>query len=171
MNLEYKNLVPASFSDDSRVWIFQSGRLLTMAEAVQMEGHLENFVNSWSSHGEKVKGFATLFFGRFIVLMADESETGVSGCSTDSSVRLIKDIERILNIQLFDRNLLAFVVTDKVEILPFSQLQYAVQNGFINAGTLYFNNLVATKKDLFNNWIVPVKDSWLANRLPALKVA
>jgi len=37
-----------------------------------------------------VKGAAYLFFGQFIILMADERVSGISGCSTDSSVRLIK---------------------------------------------------------------------------------
>jgi hypothetical protein len=50
-----------------------------------------------------------LFFGQFIILMADEKATGVSGCSTDSSVRLIKDIEQRFGVNMFDRTTLAFV--------------------------------------------------------------
>ena len=46
-----------------------------------------------------------------------------------------------------------------------NQLSYAVENSFINGDTLYFNNLVATKAQLENEWIVPVKDSWLGARL------
>ncbi|HSF45566.1 MAG TPA: hypothetical protein VLA58_06125, partial [Chitinophagaceae bacterium] len=106
------------------------------------------------------------FFGQFIILMADESATGVSGCSTDSSVRLIKDIERIYNVTLFDRQLLAFVVKEKLQLLPLNQLNYAVQNGFISSETLYFNNTVLTKQELLEKWIVPVKESWLANKVP-----
>jgi len=53
---------------------------------------------------------------------------------------------------------------DKVELLPLQQVQYAIDNGFLNADTLYFNNLVATQKQLVTNWIQPVKDSWLAKR-------
>ena len=62
---------------------------------------------------------------------------------------------------MFDRTTLAFIVKDKVQLLPLSQLQYAVQNEFINADTLYFNNLVQTKKELESKWIMTVKDSWL----------
>jgi hypothetical protein len=46
-----------------------------------------------------------------------------------------------------------------------SQLQYAFDNGFISGDSLYFNNLVQTKEELENSWIIPVKDSWLAKRL------
>ncbi|MGZ5219508.1 MAG: hypothetical protein ACXWC7_05500, partial [Chitinophagaceae bacterium] len=59
---------------------------------------------------------------------------------------------------------LAFVVKEKVQLLPLSQMQYAVENGFINSDTLYFNNLVQTKEDLENKWIIAVKESWLFNR-------
>jgi hypothetical protein len=47
-----------------------------------------------------------------------------------------------------------------------SQLQYAFENGFINGDTLFFDNLVLTKTALETKWIVPVKESWLASRLP-----
>jgi hypothetical protein len=117
------------------------------------------------SHGVPVKGAGYLFFGQFIILMADEKATGVSGCSTDSSVRLIKDIEQKFGVNMFDRTTLAFITKDKIQLLPLLQLQYAFDNGFINSDTLYFNNLVQTKEELENTWIVPIKNSWLASRL------
>jgi hypothetical protein len=46
-----------------------------------------------------------------------------------------------------------------------NQLSYAVQNHFISGDTLYFNNLVQTKKELEEGWIIPVKASWLAKKL------
>jgi hypothetical protein len=165
MNLNYKDLLPDHFAGDSRVWIYQSSRLFSLGEALQIEELLEAFASNWKSHGTPVKGYANLFFGQFIVLMADETATGVSGCSTDSSVRLIKEIEQVYKVSMFDRQSLAFVVKDKVQIIPMSQLNYAVEQSFINGDTLYFNNLVATKDELLNNWIIPLKSSWLAKRL------
>jgi hypothetical protein len=165
MNLEYINLLNKDFSPDSRVWIYQASRLFTLNEALAIEDLLNDFTAKWLSHGVPVKGAGYLFFGQFIILMADEKATGVSGCSTDSSVRLIKDIEQRFGVNMFDRTTLAFVVKDKVQLLPLSQLQYAFDNGFINSDTLYFNNLVQTKEELENNWIVPMKNSWLANKL------
>ena len=167
MNIDHKKLIPADFAGDSRVWIYQSNRIFGIAEALQIQGMLDEFVEGWNSHGTPVKGFGTLFYGQFIVLMADESATGVSGCSTDSSVHLIKDIEKKFNVDLFNRQNLAFIIKDKVQLLPLSQLNYAAENNFINGDTLYFNNTVLTKKELVEKWIVPVKESWLAKRLPA----
>ncbi|MBL7741679.1 MAG: hypothetical protein JNK14_20840 [Chitinophagaceae bacterium] len=165
MNLDYKYLLDGSFHPDSRVWVYQSSRLFTLNEALEIEELLKEFAMQWKSHGTPVKGAAYLFFGQFIILMADETATGVSGCSTDSSVRLIKDIEQRFGVNMFDRTTLSFFVKDKVQLLPMSQLQYAADNGFINGDTLYFNNLVQTKEELEDNWIVPVKDSWLSRKV------
>src|SRR6186713_2926810 len=165
MNLEYKSILNENFSPDSRVWIYQSSRLFTLSEALAVEELLNDFTDKWLSHGTPVKGAAYLFFGQFIILIADEKATGVSGCSTDSSVRFIKDIEQRFGVNMFDRTTLAFVVKDKVQLLPLSQLQYAFDNRFIDSYTLYFNNLVQTKAELENNWLVPIKDSWLSKRI------
>jgi hypothetical protein len=164
MNLDFQEQIPADFHNTSRVWIYQSSRLFFLSEALQIEEMLEQFVAQWKSHGNNVKGYANLFFGQFVVLMADETQSGVSGCSTDSSVRVIKEIEQKFNVQLFDRQMLAFLIKDKVQLLPLSQLNYAIENNFVNADTLYFNNTIQTKEELLNNWMIPVKQSWLAKR-------
>ena len=162
---EYRHLLPEGFHSTSRVWIYQSSRLFSLQEALQLEDILKQFTADWHSHGTKVKGHADLLFGQFIVLMADETTAGVSGCSTDSSVRLIKEMEKLFNVNLFDRQLLAFIVKEKVQTIPLNQLQYAVDNQFITPESLYFNNLVQTKEELEKDWIISLRDSWLASRI------
>ncbi|MEO6916194.1 MAG: hypothetical protein ABI151_11550, partial [Chitinophagaceae bacterium] len=136
----------------------------SLSEALQIEDMLKDFTSSWKTHGDKVKGYADLLFGQFVVIMADESDYGVSGCSTDSSVRVMKEIDSRFNVNMFDRQLLAFVVKNKVELLPMSQFSYAVTQEFIDGETLYFNNLVQTKEELEDKWIIPVKESWLGSK-------
>lgn len=170
MKLDYKHLLPSDFSSSSRVWVYQSNRQFSIGEALAIEEMLTNFSNEWKSHGDQVKGAAFLFFGQFIIVLADESNVKVGGCSTDGSIRFIKEIEKQFNVSLFDRNSLAFVVKDQVQVLPLSQLNYAISNEFISMDSLYFNNLVLTKQELENNWIVPVKDSWLAKRIQTSEI-
>lgn len=165
MKIDITEFVPADFDDTSRVWVYQSSRLFSLGEAFEIEKMLEEFVESWQSHGTPVKGYANLFYGQFIVLMADETAAGVSGCSTDSSVRIIKTMEQRFNVKMFDRLNLAFLIKDKVQLLPISQLQYAIDNNFITTGTIYFNNTVLTKKELVENWQVPIEKSWLAKKI------
>lgn len=165
MNLEYKHLLPDNFSPQSKVWVYQSSRLFTLSEALEIESLLNKFSSEWRSHGEEVYAYCNLFFGRFIVLMADETHTTVGGCSTDSSVRFIKQLGEKFNVDFFNRTNLAFLINNKIQVLPMGQLAYALDNYFINPDTLYFNNLVSTKEQLENAWIVPVKDSWIASKI------
>jgi len=167
MNLDFEHLLPEHFAPESRAWVYQSSRLLSISEALLVEDALGQFCSNWSSHGSPVKAHGNLFFGQFIVLLADETAAGVSGCSTDSSVHFIKGLGEQLAIDFFNRTTLAFFLKEKIQVLPLGQLSYAFENGFINGDTLYFDNLVGTKQALVNNWIKPVKESWLAAKLPA----
>ena len=165
MNFEYKHLLPEEFNDNSRVWIYQSSRLFSLSEALHIEDMLNDLVANWKSHGTPVKAYANLFFGQFIILMVDEAATGVSGCSIDSSVRVIQEIEKLFNVEMFNWQNLAFVVNDKVQIIPRQQFNYALENNFITTDTLFFNNVVGTKKELEENWLISVSKSWLKTKI------
>ncbi len=164
MNTDFTVHLPQDFDEHSRVWVYQCNRLFFLQEALQIEDILKEFVSNWNSHGIPVKGYANLFFGQFIVLIADETAHGVSGCSTDSSVRMIKDIESMFGVNMFDRILLAFLIEEKVQMVPMAQLPYALKNNLIKPTSLYFNNTVLNLQQLKNSWIIPVKESWLAKK-------
>ena len=62
MNYEFKYLLPGSFSKDSRVWVYQGSRILTLSEALEAEEFINNFCQEWTSHGADVEAFGTIFF-------------------------------------------------------------------------------------------------------------
>lgn len=159
------SLIPADFSDQSRVWVYQGSRPFSEKEELEINEQLYHFYAQWQAHGAPVKGWARLLFRRFIVFMADESEVAVSGCSTDSSVRVVKSIERQYDVNLFDRLSITFLVKGQPEVLPIGQVQYAIDKGYISGETLLFNNLVATKAELMKNWLQPLHYSWLRDRV------
>ncbi len=165
MDFKYQHLIPEDFHSTSRVWLYQSNRLFTLPEALKIESLLNSFVEQWKSHGVQVKGYANLLFGQFIVIIADETITGVSGCSTDSTMHIIKQIDQQFKVTLFDRLTLAFIIKDKIQLLPLAQLKYAAENKFIDMDTLYFNNTITSKEELLYKWMIPLKESWLASRI------
>lgn len=160
-----KQILPADFNDNSRVWIFQSSRVFSEKEEIEINEQLYNFYIQWNSHGKDIKGWAKLLFGRFVVVLADETFSGVSGCSTDSMVRVVKSFERQYSVNFFDRMTITFLVKEKAEGLPMNQIKYALENGFLETDTPLFNNLVETKQALENEWLVPLNKSWLWNRI------
>lgn len=162
---ELQGLIPADFSDDSKVWVYQSSRAFIDKEANEINEQLYQFYAQWQSHGDPVKGWAKLLFGQFIVFMADERQSHVSGCSTDSSVRVVKSIERQYDVNMFDRMVITFLVNGKAQMLPMNQVAYALEKGYIKEDTPLFNNVVLTKKELLDKWLIPLNESWLASRL------
>jgi hypothetical protein len=161
---KYTDLLPTDFNANSRVWIYQSERAFTEIESNQINEILDDFTAQWTSHGAKIKGFGKVFFNQFIVLMADETASEVSGCSTDSSVRVIKKIEEDFQVSLFNRQLLAFMIDDNIQLIPLAEAKNAYQTNTIHADTLYFNNTILHKKEFEENWIKPLKNSWLQKR-------
>ena len=166
MNLQqHSELIPSDFADNSKVWIYQSDRRFNNEESTKIISLLNQFVSSWKSHGDPVNGFARLFYNQFIIIIADETATAVGGCSTDSSVHIIKMIESKYGVSMFNRQLLGFEINEEIKLLPLAQLKTAIVEGSVNADTLYFNNTITTKLELINKWIQPVKNSWLSGRL------
>ena len=163
--MQVEELIPKDFADNSRVWIFQGNRPFNGKEQKEIDEQLYHFYAQWQAHGAPVKGWAKLLFNQFIVVLADEEATHVSGCSTDGMTRVIKSLERQYSVNFFDRMTLTFLKNDKAEMLPFGQVQYALDNGYISADTLTFNNIATNKKELLESWLVPLKESWLASRI------
>jgi hypothetical protein len=162
-NENIASFLPTDFANESKVWIYQSTQAFTDAQQKEMDAQLKTFANAWQSHGAKVKGWGQTMFHHFVVLMADESNIGVGGCSTDSSVRLIKSFEEQFGLSLFDRMQVAFLQADKIQVLPLANLNTQT----INQDDFYFDNLVATKKEMSNHWLKPIHEGWLGKRVSA----
>lgn len=165
MNWEYKYLLNGNFHPDSRVWIYQSNRPFSETEVAEIVMILKEFTSQWKSHGSPIKGESYLIFDQFIILMADITDASLCGSSMDSAARLIKEFEQHFSVSLFDRTSLALIINEKVQLLPMNQLQQLVKDGSITGETIYFNNLAATKEELENKWMIPLKESWLARKI------
>ncbi len=157
---EYKNLIPAHFPGTSTVWVYQCNRDFTEAESKEVTQMLDTFNGQWNAHGSPVPGFVHLFFNRFIILMADETAVKVSGCSIDSTYWMLKKIEQTFQVQVFDRLYPALIREDKIQTYSITHLQEAVEKGEVSGDTLFFNNLVATKQEWLESWIIPLADGW-----------
>ncbi len=158
-------MLPADFDNKSKVWIYQSTRPFTEEQAREIDEQILQFTSQWQVHGKPAKGWGKLLFNRFVVMMADETFEAISGCSTDSMVRIVKSIERQYDCNLFDRLSITFLVKGKAEVLPMNQVQFALDKGYINADTLLFNNLVSTKREMQDQWLQPLSQSWMASKL------
>jgi len=148
------------FSQQSRVWIYQSDRELNDMETRQIQTALNNFTTSWTAHNNALKARAEVRYNRFLILIVDEGQAGASGCSIDKSVHFMQHLEQEFNINLFDRFNLAYREGDSILSAPRHEFEELIKQRGINQQTIVFNNLVQNLAELESKWEVPFKDSW-----------
>lgn len=158
-----KTSIQNTLSPLSKVWIYQSNRTFTESEAAIVAEKINEFVKGWTAHKLQVAGGGVLLHNRFIVLMADESNVGVSGCSVDASVHFIRAIGQEFKVNFFDRWNIAYKKDGEVLSCPRAEFEQLVEQGVITDNTTVFNNLVQTKSELESKWEIAYKDSWLKN--------
>lgn len=147
--------------DNSKVWIYQSDKKFADEEVNKIEKLLADFISNWTSHGTLLKATAAVLYHRFVIIMADESSVKASGCSIDKSVAFIKHLEKEFNCDFFNRLLIAFKTDTDTFTIPLSLIYEKLAQKEITEDTLIFNNLVSTKSELLNKWIIPLKESWI----------
>ena len=149
-----------SFSPQSRVWIYQSDRKFTSGEETEILNKLTAFTNQWKAHGNELLAKAEIRYGFFIILIVDESRAGVTGCSIDSSVRLMKEIEQEYHVDLFNRFNIAYKVNGEVVVNNKEDFETLVNIKQVTPETTVFNNMVQNLTELETKWEVPFKNSW-----------
>ncbi|MDB5015935.1 MAG: transporter ATPase [Mucilaginibacter sp.] len=148
------------FSENSRVWVYQSDKKLSDTEVQQIQSLLNEFTTGWTAHNNQLKAKAEIRYNRFLILIVDESQAGASGCSIDKSVHFMQQLEKQFGIKLFDRFNLAFREGNEVLSAPRHDFEALLKQGSINTDTIVFNNMVQNLNELQTKWEVPFKDSW-----------
>ncbi|NQX43637.1 hypothetical protein SAMN05421820_12211 [Pedobacter steynii] len=149
-----------SFSPQSKVWVYQSNRPFTDNEVTSIQQKLNDFTAQWKAHGHQLNAKAEVLHHFFIVFTVDEASAGVTGCSIDSSVRIIKEIEQEYKVDLFDRFNMAYKVDGKVIVTNKEDFETLVSIKKVGPETVVFNNLVQTLDEFQNKWEVPFEQSW-----------
>ena len=148
----------SKISGSSKVWIFQTDRKFSSIEKEIISTRITNFVSQWETHNRPVYSSFKLF-DYFLCIFADESSYVTSGCSVDSLVKEIKLIGLELKLDFFNRQNIVYNDNGKEAIISIEKFKDLKRKNL-----KVYNNLVSTKIELENQWLVYVKDSWL-NRL------
>jgi hypothetical protein len=142
-----KNLFSA-FPDEAKLWVYALSRPLSKDECALVTERLSAFVTQWNSHGAPVHGAFELFEDRF-VLIAGYVDDGVSGCSTDTMVRVMKDLRENSNIDGFDRTLVYFRdAGNVVRSVTREEFQTLVSAGQVDTATPVFDATIQFVGDL-----------------------
>tara|TARA_B100000925_G_C21860633_1_gene409819 strand:+ start:18 stop:503 length:486 start_codon:yes stop_codon:yes gene_type:complete len=146
--------------DDSRLWIYQSNRTLSNHEKILISEKIEDFLKSWTSHGNDLFCSFKIKYDLFIFIVLDEQQSAATGCSIDKLTAFIRSIENDLSISLLDRLYISYRQNEVISVEKLNDFKDKILKEKITNNTIVFNNLITHKKDLLENWEVPVSKSW-----------
>ncbi len=146
----------------SRVWIYKSDRVLGGKEVEIIRNKGSIFARNWMTHGESLAAEVEVLLDRFVVLVVDEKVQEVGGCSIDTSVGFIMELEKDLNARLTDRMIVWYEEDGEVKMCRTAPFKEKIYDGLVTADTIVYNDLVNNKGDLETKFRVPARDSWLS---------
>lgn len=151
--------------DHARVWIFQADRFLTDEETAKLEEAGERFAAQWRAHGKELSAEFGTVDNLFVVMAIDEKVEGASGCSIDTFMRFIQDVERELGLTLTNRLCFAGVVDGETKVIRSSEARAYVDAGSLHGETPVFDTLVSSLGELRNAWLKPASELWVKRLL------
>jgi hypothetical protein len=150
----------------ARVWVYQADQKFTETAEKLIRERLVRFCEGWNTHGNLMPASFEIIENQLLVLAVDESRLGASGCSIDSSVKALRELESLLQINLTDQGKISLKKpTGELRVIPALGVKSRVNSGEIDAETAVINPLIQTKADLKNLW-QPVRNSWLSRYFP-----
>lgn len=153
-----------NFPQDSQVWIYQANRCLSYLETKKIQDLAKNYAHSWSAHGQPVTADAQVIFDHFLIFAVDD-RSHASGCSIDSSVAFVKQLEQEFELCFFDRMQIVLEKDDAFEQFHLNEIKAGLKNGYMDSSSYFFDNSINTLKDLKSKWHKKVAGSWIAPNL------
>lgn len=152
--------------EDSRIWVYQAARQFTAPEKELITSRLSAFCDGWNTHGNRMPTSFQILDDQLLVLAVDESGLGASGCSIDSSVRILRELENLLDINITDQGKVTFKSNSgKLTVASALGIKSKVASGEIDSQTLVINPKMQSKKDLESVWVLAA-NSWLNRYFP-----
>ena len=146
--------------DESKIWIYPCNRKFSDTEIESLHKKLTDFTEQWAAHGKPLSASYLLPYNRFIILVVDETNQHVTGCSIDASVGFIQEIEKELQVDLLDKLNVTFKLGEFVSHKTLADFKKMAKDKAVSENTIVFNNLVSTYQDYLENWETTFKNSW-----------
>lgn len=149
--------------DSARLWIYGFERTLTESESNQLTAKMNDFMQQWTAHKRELITAWELRYRQFMFIAVDERMMGASGCSIDSLVRYLGEMERRLGVNILNTHSLIFYRNQNQEIKCVDRWEFKklAEDGSVNEDTIVFNNTLQTVGEIrLEKWEIPMKESW-----------
>lgn len=144
----------------ARIWIYHSENPISLQAQEMIQKAAQEFIDEWTSHGQKMDASFGIFHDRFLILAVDEAQAAASGCGIDKSVRFFQDLGKAMGTDLFQRMKMVFEKDGSLHTEALHQFWAMRKAGIINGQTKVFDNTIKTVGELNSKWLVPFEESW-----------
>ena len=155
MYIPFENL-----PEESKIWIYQSSRKFSDDEVAAIEKDLIEFLTNWSAHGTSLESSFQIKYNRFIIIAVNQEVHTATGCSIDSSVSFIQNLEQKYSVDLLDKMNVAFKQGEFVTYKTLLDFKKLAKDKSVSENTIVFNNLVNTIEEFNEGWEIPASESW-----------
>jgi len=145
---------------ESRIWIYQSNRKFSDEELIEIESAVKDFVENWAAHGTSLEASYLIKYNRFIIFAVNQEVQAASGCSIDSSVQFIQELEQKYHVDLLDKMNVTFKNGEFIAHKSLIDFKKMAKDKAVTGATIVFNNLVNTIEEFNEAWEVPAEESW-----------
>ena len=153
-----------SFPGSARIWIFGTDRELDAAETKDLLGSVDEFLRKWAAHGVPLRAARSWRHGRFLIVAVDMEMVPPSGCSIDSLVHVLRDLEGRLGAR-FLGNEAVWYRDDSGAIRRASRPEFRelARRGRVTTRSVVFDNSITALSELrAGHWEGPASERWHA---------
>lgn len=154
-------MIFSTLSPTSKVWVYISFNSLDSNLKEKIKLSFNTFISSWESHGNQVKAQMKFIKNNVLVVGAQHQGTHICGRAVDDQVRWVDRISKDCNVDLLNRNNIAFLFSDSLQIYDFKNIAELVKDGTISSSTLYINSFCTYNSDKLQ---LPFSESKLGSR-------
>ncbi len=147
------------YSENTRLWLFQNPLALSAQEAKGLDQAMNDFCLQWTSHQRNLLARAVVAFDQILLIALDQSASNeASGCSIDSLHHAVLNTNVNYGLDLMDRMTCLYIdANSQVQSIDLRSIALSEE---IMDNTLVFNNLIQSKHQLLDQWIIPISNSW-----------
>jgi hypothetical protein len=156
------SLIPFNnLPDNSRLWVFNTDRPLD-DELVELLGTaVGQFLEQWTAHRVDLPAGYEIRYNRFILIGADTSHTGPSGCSIDGMMGFLRQVQTQFSLTIIDAPDVCYRDDNGVECVTRPRFDELAASGEVTTGTIVFDGMITTVGDVRSGkWEKPARDSW-----------
>ena len=148
---------------EARLWIFAAERALNEEEQRELFAELDGFLEEWRAHGQPLSAARDLRHGQFLMVAADESTAGASGCSIDALTGVLRRLEQRLGVELANHAPVFYRGREGVGRVTRAQFARMAAAGEVTPDTTIFDNTASRVADVREGrWERPARESWHA---------